>query len=55
MARNLITLIQSAGNAGTAGQSFRNQVLGAGAGIKLTDYLVTGWSWSGRAGRRRDL
>ena len=47
MAKNLIELIKASGGAGASGQTFRLDVVGAATGIKMTDYLVTAWSWTG--------
>lgn len=46
MARTLKSLIKASGNAGTTGQSFRNHVAGAATGAKMSDYNLTGWSFS---------
>lgn len=47
MAWNLIELIKASGGAGSSGQTFRNNVTGAGNGIKVSDYKITNVSWSG--------
>lgn len=45
--RDLIQLIKCSGYAGATGQSFRNNVLGAASGAKMTDYIIAGWAgWS---------
>lgn len=41
MAKNLITLIQASNGAGSAGQTFRNNVTAAGNGVSMASYLVT--------------
>jgi hypothetical protein len=46
MAWKLTDLILASGNSGVAGQSFRNHVTGAVTGAAMTDYQVTGWSFS---------
>jgi hypothetical protein len=40
MPRALRNLIWASGNAGTAGQSFRNHVLGAASGARMSDYVI---------------
>lgn len=44
MALNLIELIKASGAAGSSGQTFRNNVAGAGNGIKMSDYRITSLS-----------
>ena len=39
-------LIRASGYAGVAGQSFRNNVAGAGPGAKMSDYKCNGWSFA---------
>lgn len=46
MPKNLRALIVASGYAGTAGQSFRNHVAGAGTGVKMSDYLMASPSWA---------
>lgn len=46
-ARTLRNLIRASGFAGIAGQSFRNHVLGAASGAKMSDYRSGGISTSG--------
>ena len=45
MARTLLNLIKASGYSGVAGQSFRNNVTGAGTGVKMSDYNLDGWVW----------
>lgn len=45
MAWTLVDLIKASGYSGVAGQSFRNNVLGAVTGAKVTDYKQTAASW----------
>jgi hypothetical protein len=47
MARNLIDLIKASGQAAISGQNFGGNVAGAEVGTKMTDYLITGVSFSG--------
>lgn len=47
MPLNLTELIKAAGNAGTAGQSFKSQVTGAGDTVGMLSYRVTGLDLSG--------
>lgn len=47
MGYNLKDLIKAAGGAGIGGQSFLSNVTGAGQGTKMTDYVISGWSFSG--------
>lgn len=42
--RNLTNLAKASGYSGAAGQSFRNNALGAGTGVRMTDYIANGWS-----------
>jgi hypothetical protein len=45
--RDLKELIKCSNYAATSGQSFKNNVAGAVSGAKMTDYIVTGWNWTG--------
>lgn len=47
MTFDLKSLIQASGYSGSSGQSFRNHVLGAATGAKLSDYKCTDWTFSG--------
>jgi hypothetical protein len=40
---SLAYLIRASGYAGVAGQSFRNHVIGAATGAKMSDYIVSDW------------
>lgn len=44
--KNLRELIRASGTSGIDGQSFKTNVTQAGQGIKMTDYLVTGWTFT---------
>lgn len=48
MPLNLIELIKASGSAGTSGQSFANNVTGAGSGVSMSSYKVTGQTWTGQ-------
>ena len=45
--RSLRELIRASGNAGTAGQSFRNHVSGAVSGASMSEYVMLSTAWSG--------
>lgn len=45
--RSLRELIRASGNAGTAGQSFRNHVTGAVTGARMSEYVMLSTAWSG--------
>lgn len=45
MAWILSDLIKASGYAGTSGQSFKNNVIGATSGTKMSDYKITNASW----------
>lgn len=49
--KDLLQLIRCSGYAGTAGQSFRNNVAGPSSplpsGTKMSDYIFNDWNWTG--------
>lgn len=44
--KNLRELIRASGKSGINGQSFKTNVNEAGQGIRMTDYLITGWTFT---------
>lgn len=47
MSLNLIALIKAGGSSGASGQTFKNDVPGAAAGVRMTDYRISEVSFSG--------
>lgn len=46
MARDLISLIQASGGSGGSGESFRDDVTGAGDGVDMASYILNSAGWT---------